>query len=96
MILYLYTTLNVKALVILILSTNSINFLLSPRSYQGCRKTHFRLETKNCQSQRSVKCRSRVPGQGASLKNMSRTIIAMQGFRVAAFNTAEKHTLVLD
>ena len=40
-----------------------------------------KLRRKNFQSQWTVKYRSRAPGQGASLKGMSRTI-TMQGFRL--------------
>ena len=71
-------------------------------SYQYCRETHCnsRLDIKCCQSQWSVKCRSRVPDHYACLKSMSRAI-TMQAFILAATNVllmqdAEKHILVLD
>ena len=44
-----------------------------------------KLRRKNFQSQWTVKYRSRSVGQGACLKNMSRTI-TMQGFRIAAMS----------
>ena len=37
-----------------------------------------------------MKCRSRVPGHGACLKSLSRTI-TKQGFTLVAITTAEKH-----
>ena len=48
-----------------------------------------KLRRKNFQSQWTVKNRSRVLGQGAHLKGMSRTI-TMQGFRLAAITDVEK------
>ena len=49
----------------------------------------IKLRRKNYQSQWTVKYRSRVLGQGACLKGMSRTI-TMQGFRLAAITDVEK------
>ena len=40
-----------------------------------------------------MKCRSRVPGQGACLLSMSRTI-TIQGILILATISTEKHTLV--
>ena len=51
-----------------------------------------KLRRKNFQSQRTVKYRSRVLGQGACFKGMSRTI-TMQGFRLAAITDVEKTKL---
>ena len=51
-----------------------------------------KLRRKNFQSQWTVKYRSRVLGQGACLKCMSKTI-TMQGFRLAAITDAEKTKL---
>ena len=51
-----------------------------------------KLRRKNFQSQWTVKYRSRVLGQGACLKGMSRTI-TMQGFRLAAITDVEKTKL---
>ena len=47
------------------------------------------LQRKNYQSQWTVKYRSRVLGQGACLKGMSRTI-TMQGIRLADITDVEK------
>ena len=63
-----------------------------------------KLRHKNFQNQWTVKYRSRVPGQGACLKGMSRTItmqgfkgmsrtITMQGFRLAAITDVKKTKL---
>ena len=52
----------------------------------------IKLRRKNYQSQWTVKYRSRVLGQGACLKGMSRTI-TMQGFRLAAITDVEKTKL---
>ena len=49
--------------------------------------------SRNLKSQWSVKCRSRVPGHGACLKSMSRTI-TMYGFMMLAIIGTEKDTLV--
>ena len=51
-----------------------------------------KLRRKNVRSQWTVKYRSRVLGQGACLKGMSRTII-MQGFKLAAITDVEKTKL---
>ena len=51
-----------------------------------------KLLRKNFQNQWTVKYRSRVPGQGACLKGMSRTT-TMQGFRLAAITDVEKTKL---
>ena len=51
-----------------------------------------KLRRKNFQSQWTVKYRSRILGQGACLKDMSRTITT-QGFRLAAINDVEKTKL---
>ena len=51
-----------------------------------------KLRRKIFQSQWTVKYRSRVLGQGACLKGMSRTI-TMQGFRLAAITDVEKTKL---
>ena len=51
-----------------------------------------KLRRKNFQSQWTVKYRSRVLGQGGSLKGMSRTI-TMEGFRLAAITDVEKTKL---
>ena len=51
-----------------------------------------KLRRKNFQSQRTVKYRSRVLGQGACLKCMSRTI-TMQCFRLTAITDVEKTKL---
>ena len=69
-------------------------------SYHCCREMHFisrldlkfyRLDIKFGQSQWSVKYRSMVPGHGACLKSMSRTI-TMQVFILPATTAAEKST----
>ena len=69
--------------------------------YYWCREMHFisrrdiqfsSLNLKLWQCQWSVKCRSRVPGHGACLKSMSRTI-TMQLFILHAITAAEKSTL---
>ena len=52
----------------------------------------IKLRRKNYQSQRTVKYRSRAPGQGACWKGMSRTI-TMQGFRLAAISDGVKTKL---
>ena len=49
----------------------------------------IKLRHKNYQSQWTVKYRSRVLGQGACLKGMSRTI-TMQGIRLADITDVEK------
>ena len=51
-----------------------------------------KLRRKKFQSQWTVKCRSRVLGQGGCLKGMSRTI-TMEGFRLAAITDVEKTKL---
>ena len=51
-----------------------------------------KLRRKNFQSQWTVKYRSRVLGQDACLKGMSRTI-TMQGFRLTAITDVEKTKL---
>ena len=51
-----------------------------------------KLRRKNFQSHWTVKYRSRVLGQGACLKGMSRTI-TMQDFRLAAITDVEKTKL---
>ena len=51
-----------------------------------------KLRSKNFQSQWTVKYRSRVLGQGACLKGMSKTN-TMQGFRLAAITDVEKTKL---
>ena len=51
-----------------------------------------KLRRKIFQSQRTVKYRSRAPGQGACLKGMSRTI-TMQDFKLAAISDVEKTKL---
>ena len=51
-----------------------------------------KLRCKKFESQWTVKYRSRAPGQGTSLKGMSRTI-TMQGFRLAAISDVEKTKL---
>ena len=64
-------------------------------SYHKYRETHLSilLHVKFWQSQWSVTCRSRVPGQGACFLSKSRTI-TMQGFIILATISTEKHTLV--
>ena len=52
-----------------------------------------KLRRKIFQSQWTMKYRSRVPGQGACLKGMSRTI-SMQGFRLTAITDVEKTKLL--
>ena len=58
---------------------------------------HFisRLNIKFLQSRWSVKCRSRVPGHGAWLLSVSRTI-NIQGIILPDITAAEKCTLFLD
>ena len=56
---------------------------------------HSRLNIKSCNSQCSVKCRSRALGHGACLKSVSRTI-AMQCVKLTFITVTEKHTLFLD
>ena len=51
-----------------------------------------KLRRKICQSQWTVKYRSRSAGQGACLKGTSRTI-TMQGLRLAAITDVEKTKL---
>ena len=51
-----------------------------------------KLRRKICQSQWTVKYRSRSAGQGVCLKGMSRTI-TMQGLRLAAITDVEKTKL---
>ena len=51
-----------------------------------------KLQRKICQSQWTVKYRSRSVGQGVCLKGMSRTI-TMQGLRLAAITDVEKTKL---
>ena len=52
-----------------------------------------KIRCKICQSQWTVKYRSRSAGQGACLKGMSRTIFTMQGLRLAAITDVEKTKL---
>ena len=57
-----------------------------------CKLSHSQLslmQSKKFQSQWTVKYRSRVLGQGACLKGMSRTI-TIQGFRLTAITDVEK------
>ena len=51
-----------------------------------------KLRRKICESQWTMKYRSRSAGQGACLKGMSRTI-TMQGLRLAAITDVEKTKL---
>ena len=66
-------------------------------TYHCCREMHFisRLDIKFWQSWWSVKCRSRVPGHGAWLLRVSRTI-NIQGIILPDITAAEICTLFLD
>ena len=59
------------------------------------RHNNSRLDIKFCQSQWSMKCRSRAPGHSACFKSVSRTA-TVQGFILAAITAAEKFNLIQD